>query len=606
MSVLFEVEKSFQKSRWVMNDAPLEVIERVSKNYDLPEAAARLLISRNIAADDIPAFLNPTLKDHLPSPFFMKDMEDMAGFIADQIIEGKNFAIFGDFDVDGATSSAILYRFLKELGKSNTPIYIPDRLSEGYGPNIEALQKLKDGGADTLFVLDCGSTAFDIIGQGRKIGLDIVIFDHHQTEERLTDANFTINPKRPDDSSGLDMLAACGVTFMGCIAINNKLREKGFYQDKAEPKLMDLLDLVALGTVCDMVPLTHVNRLLVRSGFKVMQNSANVGLNALMEVSRISSEVNTQHAGFMLGPRINAGSRIHKADLGARLLSTDDHEEAINIAWTLNDCNEERKAIQAQMEKEALHKVEAQGLDQNPVILVGEESWHPGLSGLVAGRIKDKFGKPACVVTYASNLSGMKEGRGSGRSIPGINIGKAFMDAMEEGLLLKGGGHAMAGGFTVAPEKLDDFQAYLNTHIARQAENNEANSETAIDGVLTAHGVRVELIELLEQHIGPFGQDFPEPLFAFRNVRLHNTDIRGGSHISVLLSDWEGGTRVKAMAFGAVGTDMGEAFLKNNRRAFDIVGKLKINDWQGRKSAEIHIQDACYSSNYEQLETACE
>lgn len=599
-----DVDRSFMQSRWVMADVDMDEIERVARQHDLPEVIARLLISRGIHGKDIQAFLNPTLKDHLPSPFFMADMEDMAAFIAGQIQEGKKFAIFGDFDVDGATSSAVLYRFLRDVGAGQAEIYIPDRLSEGYGPNVEALKKLKENGADTLFVLDCGSTAFDIIAQGREIGLDICIFDHHQTEQRLPNANFLINPKRHDDTSDMDVLAACGVTFMACIAINNKLREFGYYSDKKEPNLLNYIDLVGLGTVCDMVPLLGVNRVLVRAGFKKMQSSVNTGLNALVDVSKISSEINTYHAGFVLGPRINAGSRVHKSDLGAKLLSTEDHEEAVNIAWILNDCNDKRKAIQVKMEQEALDKVERQGLDRFPVIVVGDDDWHPGLSGLVAGKIKDKFGKPACVVTYATNMNGEREGRGSGRSIPGINIGKSFMDAMEQGIIPKGGGHAMAGGFTVHPDKLEELNKFLCDHVARQAENNDVNVETHIDGVLSMLGVKVDLVELLDSYVGPFGQEFSEPLFAFKNVRIHQVDIRGGSHIALQLSDWEGGTRVKAMAFGAVGTEMGDAFLKHGRRAFDLVGHLKINDWQGRKSAEIHIKDACLSKSLENVKTA--
>lgn len=595
MSALFNVEKSFMKTRWVTRDIGMDDIERVARRHDIPEVVAKMLLGRGIEGDHIEAFLNPTLKDHMPSPFFMAGMEDMADDVASRIENGQKFAIFGDFDVDGATSSAILYRFLKECG-IETPIYIPDRLSEGYGPNIEALKSLKEGGADLVFMLDCGSTSFDIIGQGRDLGLDIIVFDHHQTEERLPNVNHMINPKRHDDTSKMDMLAACGVTFMACVAINNKLREKSFYDNtsKKEPNLMNLMGLCALGTVCDMVPLLSVNRLLVRSGFKSIQNTKNVGLNALIEVSKINSAINTHHAGFLLGPRINAGSRIHKADLGAKLLSTEDREEAINIAWTLNDCNDRRKEIQARMEKEALEKVEAEGLDQFPVIIVGDEGWHPGLSGLVAGKVKDRFGKPACVVTYAANLDGVQEGRGSGRSIPGINMGRAFMDAMEAGIISKGGGHAMAGGFTVAPDQLYDLTEFLNTHIARQAENNEANIETELDGILSVQGVRVELVELLEGTVGPFGQDFPEPLFALNNVRIHNVNIRGERHISLMVSDWEGGARIKAMAFGAVDTEMGDAFLKHKNKPFNIAGNLKINDWQGRKSAEMHIKDASF------------
>jgi single-stranded-DNA-specific exonuclease len=361
---------------------------------------------------------------------------------------------------------------------------------------------------------------------------------------------------------------------------------------------MELLDLIALGTVCDMVPLQGVNRLLVRSGFRQMQATTNTGLSALIQTSKITKEVSTYHAGFVLGPRINAGSRVHKSDLGAKLLSTEDHEEAVNIAWVLNDCNDRRKEIQAQMEREAFDKVETQGLDQNDCIIVGDENWHPGLSGLVAGKIKDKYGKPACVITYALNSDGTREGRGSGRSVPGINIGRAFMDAVEQGLIPKGGGHAMAGGFTLAPDKLDEFSAYINQNIAAQAANAAINIETVIDGVMAVQGAKTEFVEMLDDLVGPFGMDFPEPVFAFNNVRIYNPTIRGQSHISIMLSDWEGGTRMKAMAFGAVGTPLGDALLKDsNQKAFHLIGQLKINEWQGRKSAELHIHDGCYAKD---------
>tara|TARA_B100000242_G_scaffold294300_1_gene276173 strand:+ start:2168 stop:3973 length:1806 start_codon:yes stop_codon:yes gene_type:complete len=593
---LLGVERSFMQSRWVMEDIPFDSIERYSRQHDLPEAVTRLLLARDIPPDQFQAFLYPTLKDNLPSPFFLTGMEDMADDVAKWIAEGKNFAIFGDFDVDGATSSATLYRFLKACG-IDAPIYIPDRLTEGYGPNVEAMTKLKAGGADVIFILDCGSTAFDIIKQARALDLKIIVLDHHQTEQHLPDAHHVINPKRMDDSSGLDMLAACGVTFMACIAINNKLRVNKYYDAKhiTEPNLIQLLDLIALGTVCDMVPLTGVNRLLVRSGFTQMQKTINTGLASLIEVSRIKTAVNTYHAGFVLGPRINAGSRVHKSDLGARLLSTEDREEAVNIAWILNDCNDRRKEIQAQMEREALEMVEEQGLDQQALIMLGHDNWHPGLSGLVAGKIKEKYNKPACIITYALNSDGTREGRGSGRSIPGINIGRAFMDAMEQGIIPKGGGHAMAGGFTVDPDKLQDFMAFMNDHVAKQAASNEINCETNIDGIMAVQGAKIDFVEQLENTVGPFGMDFPEPVFAFHNVRIYNPTIRGETHISVMISDWEGGSRMKAMAFGAVGTPLGDALLKDKTKAFNLIGQLKINEWQGRKSAELHIQDGSFA-----------
>ncbi len=586
------VEKiSLNKARIVVPEVSLEDISVLVRRYDLPEIIARMLCQRGIAEGEVESFLNPTLKNDLPDPFSLKGMGDMAEDVAIAIEGRQKFAIFGDFDVDGATSSAIIYRFLKALG-IEAQIYIPDRLSEGYGPNIGALETLKNQGADILFMLDCGSTAFDIVKAGTALGLKIIILDHHETEESLPDCWHLINPKRKDDSSNLDMLAAVGVAFMACIAINNRLRGRGFYKNMDEPNLKSLLDIVALGTVCDMVPLTGVNRLFVRAGFNVPYEHLNIGIRVLMSVAGISAPISTYDCGFVLGPRINAGSRIHKADLGARLLTSDDVEECKNISWTLNDCNDKRKSIQQAMEEQAISMVEDQGLADDHIIILDHEDWHAGLSGLVAGRIKEKYNRPTCIVTYACGLDGVKEGRGSGRSIAGIHIAQSFIDARGAGLLEKGGGHAMAGGFTVLPEKLEPLRAFLKEHIKKQMQNTDTNVEIVIDSVLTVGGVTVDLVELLQNKIGPFGQEFPEPIFMLENVRIHRVDIRGGSHISIMLSDWEGGSRIKAMAFRAVDTPLGNALLNAGTSAFNIIGQLKINEWQGRKSAEMHIIDA--------------
>jgi single-stranded-DNA-specific exonuclease len=586
---------SFNKARWELPDVDLHLIEQIVRQSDLPEVAARMLAGRGVALEDVSAFLTPTLKDHLPSPFLMAGMEEMAADIAAAIAEGKTFAIFGDFDVDGATSSALLYRFLKHCGV-DAPIYIPGRLTEGYGPNTQALQKLRDDGAEILFLLDCGTTAFETVEQGAAMGLEIVILDHHEAEDKLPAAKHVINPKRRDDEAGLEVLAAVGVTFMACIAINNKFRAAGFYKDNgiSEPPLMQWLDIVALGTVCDMVPLLNVNRLFTRRGFEIMQNSQNVGLKELIGVSKINGPLETYHAGFILGPRINAGSRVHKSELGARLLSTDDAAEANDIAWTLNDCNDKRKAIQAEMEREAIHQVEAKGLDQHPLIFVASENFHQGLSGLVAGRLKEKYGKPAVAVALIDE-DGLSEGRGSGRSVPGIHIAQAFIDARHEGLITKGGGHAMAGGFTVSSDGIDAFRDFLYAHIQRQAESNDPNVTTRLDGVVTVRGATPAFIHLLQDSIGPFGQEYPEPLFLFKNVRVHKADVVGDAHIRVMISDWEGGTWMKAMAFRAVGTPLGDALLKQKTAAFDIVGTLKIDNWTGTDKAEMHIKDGAFS-----------
>jgi single-stranded-DNA-specific exonuclease len=593
---LLKIDHSLMSWRWQSPDIRMDDIERISRTFALPEIVSRMILGRGISEDQISQFLNPTLKDHLPSPLLMAGMKEMAENMARAIASGKQIAIFSDFDVDGATSAAILFRFLKGCG-IDAPIYIPDRLSEGYGPNLMALQTLKDQGADIVFMLDCGTTAFEIVQQGQNIGLEIVIFDHHEAEDVLPNASHIINPKRKDDTSGLSMLAACGVTFMACIAINAALRDLRFFEQKKipEPSIKNLLDLVALGTICDMVPLTHINRLLVRAGLSRIPQSDNIGLKALMQVSGLKPPISTYHAGFALGPRINAGSRVHKADLGAKLLSTDDPEEALNIAWLLNDCNDKRKDIQAQMEREAFAKIEAQGLDQNPVIIVEDPSWHPGLSGLVAGRIKDKFGKPACVITYAANLDGRLEGRGSGRSVAGLDIAAAFIAARHKDIIIKGGGHAMAGGFTIEPEKIDNFRNFMNEFIAARLSSSDHLPTLSIDGVLTVKGVNTELALMLERSIGPFGQAHPEPVFVLSNIRIHSADVRGENHIALQISDWEGGARIKAMAFKTVGTRLGDALLKDSRQAFHLVGTIKINEWQGRQSAEMHIIDGAYA-----------
>ncbi len=586
------IEHSLNKARIVIPEIPLDDISVLARRHDVPEIVARLLCQRGIAEGEVESFLNPTLKNDFPDPFSLKSMGDMAEDVAIAIEGGQNFAIFGDFDVDGATSSAVMYRFLKAIGIDAT-IYIPDRLSEGYGPNIGALESLKEQGADILFMLDCGSTAFDIVKSGSALGLKIIILDHHETEDQLPDCWHLINPKRKDDGSNLDMLAAVGVAFMACIAINNRLRERGFYTNMDEPNLRALLNIVALGTICDMVPLTGVNRLFVRAGFSVPYEQLNIGIRELMSVAGINPPISTYDCGFVLGPRINAGSRIHEADLGARLLTSDSAEECKNISWTLNDCNDKRKAIQQVMEEQAIAMVEERGLADDPIIILDHQDWHAGLSGLVAGRIKEKYNRPTCVVTYACGLDGVKEGRGSGRSIAGIHIAQSFIDARGAGLLEKGGGHAMAGGFTVMPEKLDALRVFLKDHIEKQMQNTDLNVETIIDGVLTTRGVTVELVEMLQNKIGPFGQEFPEPIFMLENVRIHRADIRGSSHISIMISDWEGGSRIKSMALRAGDTPLVDALLNAGTSAFNIVGQLKINEWQGRKSAEMHIIDAC-------------
>lgn len=590
----FNVEQSLMKARWVLPDADVGAVERIVRKYGLSEIVARLLVLRDVPEEGVESFMSPTLAKDFPDPSSMMGMKALAEDLAEAIDTEKSIGVFGDFDVDGATSSAVLKRFFRYFGLE-VPVYIPDRTVEGYGPNIEAFSKLRAQGVDFLLVCDCGTTSHSVIEAGEEMGLRVAILDHHQAEETLPKCAHVVNPKRLDDESGLDMLAAVGVCFMVCVATNTALRARGYYErsGKKEMPLKTLMDIVALGTVCDMVPLKGVNRLLVRNGFEQVPRSDNIGLKALMNVARLpEGEMNAYSCGFVLGPRINAGSRVHKADLGAKLLATLDVEEATNISWTLNDCNDKRKDIQAEMQASADRMIEAQGLDQYPCLFVTDENGHPGLSGLVAGQLKEKYKKPCCYVSFAKGNDFDLEGRGSGRSVAGVNLAAAFIDARSEGLLIKGGGHAMAGGFTVLPEKIEAFREYLFKHIENQLAGKTCVSETKIDGVLSVSGARLDMVKMLHEKVGPFGQGHEEPLFALPNVKVSGVDIVGDGHVKCFVSDWEGGSSVKAIAFRAADNDLGQAMLKNNGSVpMNLVGHLKVNAWNGRESVEMHIQD---------------
>lgn len=591
-SATLNVEKSLGNKRWSFVPVDENTIVQISQNYNLPEFIARLLVQRGVRADNVEGFLSPTLRNDFPDPFSFVGMKEFARDLAECIINKTPIGIFADFDVDGATSAAILTRFLRHFDIV-PPIYIPDRLTEGYGPSADAMRNLKDQGAKFIIMADCGITAFEPLQAAHDMGLRVAVFDHHEPEDDLPMAAHIINPKRADDDSGLDMLAACGVSFMACVAVNNALREKGYFDanNKFEAPLKSWLDLVALGTVCDMVPLKGVNRLFVKVGFDQMAHHNNQGIKALCQVGKIETLPSPKDAGWSIGPRINAGSRVHRSDLGARLLSTDDPEEAQSIAWALEDCNQERKKIQSEMMQVAMNKVEFLKGNNDDFIMVDDESFHSGLSGLVAGRLKERYGKPAMVVTYVENAEGVLEGRGSGRSVSGVNMADIFIAARNAGIIEKGGGHAMAGGFTVMPDRLDDFREFIAdyiTNLDNQAEVPQIN----IDAIATIRGAKPEFVKLLADNVGPFGMGNPEPVFALADVKIHSVDVMKDKHIRLMLSDAEGGMRMKGVFFSGVGTPLGDMMLKQSRVTnFHLVGQFQINNWQGRESVEFHVMD---------------
>jgi single-stranded-DNA-specific exonuclease len=588
---VFDVKQSLGDKCWNFLPADDKDVLQLAQQNNLPEFIARLLVQRGVTSEKLEEFLYPTLRNHFPDPFSMAGMKEFAEDFAEAIINKKPIGVFADFDVDGATSAAIITRFLRHVGIENPPVYIPDRLNEGYGPSAEAMQSLKDQGAEYIIMADCGITAFEPLQAAHDMGLRVAVFDHHEPEDELPVAAHIINPKRKDDDSGLDMLAACGVSFLACVALNKALREKGFYKEEEAP-LKSWMELVALGTVCDMVPLKGVNRLFVKNGFEQMAYKNNPGIEALCQVGRIENLPGPKDAGWSLGPRINAGSRVHRSDLGAKLLSTDSLEEAQSVAWALEECNQERKKIQAEMMKVAMNKVEFLGGDNDNFIMVDDDSFHSGLSGLVAGQLKQKYGKPAIVVTYVENNEGNIEGRGSGRSVPGVNMADIFIAARNEGILLKGGGHAMAGGFTIEPDKLDVFKAFIKQFIDNLEHKNEAVQLLDITSVATIRSARPEFVKLLENNVGPFGVGNDEPVFALSDVRIHTIDILKEKHIRLMIGDAEGGSRMKAMFFSGVGTALGDMMLKNYRNTtFHLAGQFQINYWQGRESVEFHLLD---------------
>lgn len=586
------------QARWVFPAVNDDHIQHMMTHQNLPEIIARLLSARQILPEQADNFLNPKLSRDFPDPFTLQGMKDCASDIADAIIAGKKIAAFCDFDVDGSTSAAVLKKFFRHLGE-DIIISIPDRLSDGYGPNIKALAALKSEQVDWVIMADCGTTAFDVIEQGRNLGLNIVVLDHHEQADHLPVANHIINPKRKDDASGLTMLAAVGVTFLTCVAINTELRARKYYESKGitEPALKNWLDLVALGTVCDMVPLTGPNRLLVRTGFQQMAKGENVGLKALCEVGNIKKTPTAEDAGFVLGPRINAGSRVHKSDLGAKLLSSEDPEEAKNLAWLLNDCNAKRRDLQAEMLRDAVRQVEAQKLYDHPIIMVGDESWHVGLNGLVAGQLKEKYGKPACVIAFAPGMDGALEGRGSGRSIVGVNMAGLFLAAKDANLLVKGGGHAMAAGFTVLPSMIEPLYEFFKDKLAHLSETGPLLADSSIDAVASIRGLKPDFVRMIENNMGPFGQANPEPQFVLPFVKIIKADVVGENHVRCMLTDHEGGARIKAVAWKSLDTPLGQALMNNKTgRAMHIMGQFRINLWNGTESVEFSIEDAAFAA----------
>jgi single-stranded-DNA-specific exonuclease len=559
----------------------------IAQHHALPELLARILAGRNVETDAVDAFLDPTIKRSMPDPDALTAMKEAAERIADAVTYSECVAIFGDYDVDGATSAALLARFLRHCGIKPI-IHIPDRLFEGYGPNVEAVRALAERGATLLVCVDCGTTSIEPLTEAKTLGLDVVVIDHHQADEALPPALAVVNPNRRDDLSGLGHLAAVGLTFMTVVAVNRTLRQRGFWNAvRPEPDLLAYLDDVALGTVADVVPLIGLNRAFVAKGLIALRRRERAGHVSLMDVARLSAPPEAWHLGFLLGPRINAGGRIGRADLGVRLLLEEDPIEAARLAGELDRLNRERQAIeqdtlaQAEAEADAALGIEEKGA----VVVTAAEGWHPGIVGLVAARLKEKFSRPA----FAIALEPGGIGTGSGRSIVGVDIGRAVRRAVTEGLLVKGGGHAMAAGVTLRKGALAQLRAFLEEMLGVDVERARRANGLLIDGAVSAAAADADLVTMIAR-AGPFGSGNPEPVIALPAHTVTYAEDVGQTHVRVRLKSADGAA-VNAVAFRAAGQKLGIALRNSRGQRVHAAGCFALDRWQGEERVQFKLTD---------------
>ena len=582
---VFAVERSVCGRRWRLRAGNIAEGQAIAERLGLPEIVGRLLAQRGVDHDHAPGFLDPRLRDQLPDPSHLRDMEVAATRLACAVREGETIAVFGDYDVDGATSAALLARFFAAIG-GRTRIYVPDRLREGYGPNTPALLGLLAEGTRVVVTVDCGTNAHLPLAEAAAAGLEVIVVDHHVAEPLLPRAAAIVNPNRLDEESRQGGLAAVGVAFLLIVAVNRALRQVGWYAgDRTEPDLMAWLDLVALGTVCDVVPLAGLNRAFVAQGIRVARRNANSGLAALAAVAGVSEPLDAYHLGFVLGPRVNAGGRVGDADLGARLLATDDPALAADLAQRLDAYNRERRDIEARTREAAISLVEGSG--RSPVLVfAAAENWHPGVIGIVAARLKERYERPACVVALGNGI-----GRGSGRSIAGLPLGPAVVAARQAGLLINGGGHAMAAGFTVAAEKLDRLQAFLDERLGDGLDHERLVPELRVDAALSLGAAQAELMGHIDR-LAPFGTGNPEPRFVLPGVRVAHTEFVGNGHLRCTLTDPLDGTRLRAIAFRAAGTPLGQLLTETRGVTIHVAGHLRRDTWRGGDAVRLSIDDA--------------
>ncbi|MDP3660423.1 single-stranded-DNA-specific exonuclease RecJ [Phenylobacterium sp.] len=579
------VTRSLSGRLWRERAADPDVVRRHQHAHSLSEPLARALTARGVGLEQGADYLNPTLKALFPDPSSFMGMDQAVDVLLDALKRERKVVVFADYDVDGASSAAQLVRWWRAMG-AELPIYVPDRVTEGYGPSPAAFRRLREEGADLVVTVDCGAAAHDAIACAAEIGLEVVVIDHHLMRGEPPKAAALVNPNQAGCTSGQGVLAAAGVTFVLLAALNREARRRGMLPETGEPDIRQWLDLAAMGAICDVTPLTGFNRALAAQGLKVMSAWRNPGLKALLDVAKGQGPASTFHAGFILGPRINAGGRIGRADLGARLLSTDDPEEARLLAEQLDTLNASRKVVEQEVQDAAVHLIEHESNQaEAPMLLIAADGWHPGVIGIVAGRLRERYRKPVVVVGVDREAD---VGKGSGRSQPGVNLGRAVQAAFDEGLLMAGGGHAMAAGLSVRPANIPELRAFLCERLAAEAEVASAEEALEIDALVTAGGCDRTLHNDF-QRLAPFGPGNPEPLFALADARVERPTALRGGHVRCELMDGSGG-RLKAIAWRCEDTEVGRRLLGGGG-AVHVAGRLKPDDWQGRAGVQLEIED---------------
>ena len=584
---------SISGKSWILRKFNQKDLSFIKENFSLDEMLSKLLSIRNIKKEEINSFLNPSIKNFLPNPNNLIDMEKSTLRAVEAISNNERIGIFGDYDVDGATSTALLGNYFNELNL-NYEIYIPDRKKEGYGPSIKSFKELIKKEVKVIFTVDCGTLSFEAINFAKEKKIDVIVLDHHQSEINLPKAYSVINPNRLDDKSNLQYLCAAGVSFMFLVSLNRALRLKKWFNTKKinEPNLISYLDLVSLGTVCDVVPLVGLNRAMVKQGLKVIKSKKNLGLKTLLDICKIESNPSIYHLGYLIGPRINAGGRVGKSSHGADLLLNKDPKNSFQLASELDQYNKERQLLEKDLLQKVLNDVKNHSND--PVLILSGSNWHEGIIGIVAARLKEKFNKPVIVISIDGDI-----GKASARSIIGFDIGAVIIAATQEDILLKGGGHRMAGGFSIKVENIEKLKDFVLRKFKNINMDLRAKRPLLIDSIISPSAVNLEFYNKVEI-LSPFGSGNPEPKFIIEDVKTINGKIVGEKHVKSVLTGRDGST-IKCIAFNAAENDIGAYLLKKNNKSFNIAGKLSLNEWKGQSNVEFIIDDISVNKTFKNM-----